>query len=135
MVSNNYNNQTRAHFEQLYKFKRPMPICFLTHVKNLFVLHGSQPHPRNKVPVPGIYPIGADEHIDFVDDEYDDIVLPEMAHCAGPACIMAAIPGEKYCSESCRLKHISSRGSIRPGVTNSRSGMNSLASREVNAIP
>ncbi|CAH8842489.1 unnamed protein product [Trichobilharzia szidati] len=99
---------------------------------------GSQPHhPRNKgSAVPGIYPIGADEHIDFVDDESDDdIVLPEMAHCAGPACIMAAIPGEKYCSESCRLKHISSRGSIRPGVTNARSGMNSLASREVNAIP
>lgn len=74
-------------------------------VLSLF-LSGLQPHSRSKGPIPNIYPINTDEPMDFVDnDSDDDIVLPEMAHCAGPACMLAAIPGEKYCSESCKLKH------------------------------
>ncbi|CAH8530646.1 unnamed protein product [Heterobilharzia americana] len=98
---------------------------------------GPQLHSRNKGSIPNIYPINTDGSIDFVEDNDsdDDIVLPEMAHCAGPACMLAALPGEKYCSESCRLKHTGSRGTVRPGIPNIRSGISSLASREANAIP
>ncbi|CAH8508198.1 unnamed protein product [Heterobilharzia americana] len=98
---------------------------------------GPQLHSRNKGSISNIYPINTDGSIDFVEDNDsdDDIVLPEMAHCAGPACMLAALPGEKYCSESCRLKHTGSRGTVRPGIPNIRSGISSLASREANAIP
>ncbi|KAK4469049.1 hypothetical protein MN116_007513 [Schistosoma mekongi] len=96
----------------------------------------SQPHSRSKASVPNIYPISADEHMDFADnDSDDDIVLPEMAHCAGPACMLAAIPGEKYCSESCKLKHTNSRCSIRSGIPNLRPGITTITSREANPIP
>ncbi|CAH8489843.1 unnamed protein product [Schistosoma turkestanicum] len=109
----------------------------ITHrVFGRFSSDGLKPHSRSKGPIPKIYPINTDEPIDFVDnDSDDDIVLPEMAHCAGPACMLAAIPGEKYCSESCKLKHSNSRCPIRSGVPNLRPGITTIASREANPIP
>ncbi|VDO80632.1 unnamed protein product [Schistosoma mattheei] len=104
-------------------------------VLSLF-LSGLQPHSRSKGPLPNIYPINTDEPIDFVDnDSDDDIVLPEMAHCAGPACMLAAIPGEKYCSESCKLKHTNSRCSVRSAVPNLRPSITAISPREANPIP
>ncbi|CAH8514798.1 unnamed protein product [Schistosoma intercalatum] len=97
---------------------------------------GLQPHSRSKGPIPNIYPINTDEPMDFVDnDSDDDIVLPEMAHCAGPACMLAAIPGEKYCSESCKLKHTNSRCSVRSAVPNLRPSITAISPREANPIP
>lgn len=56
--------------------------------------------------MPNIYPINTADPIDYVDDDSDgDIVLPPMAPCAGPACVLTAVPGEKYCSDLCKVKH------------------------------
>uniref|UniRef100_A0A158QHN5 CXXC-type domain-containing protein n=1 Tax=Rodentolepis nana TaxID=102285 RepID=A0A158QHN5_RODNA len=37
-------------------------------------------------------------------DSDEDVVLPEMNACAGPACSKPALHG-KYCSQDCRLRH------------------------------
>ncbi|CAH8520166.1 unnamed protein product [Dicrocoelium dendriticum] len=43
------------------------------------------------------------------DDSDDDVIISSLPHCAGPTCMLAPIPGERYCSEACRLKHANSR--------------------------
>ncbi|VDL60310.1 unnamed protein product [Hymenolepis diminuta] len=57
--------------------------------------------------------------IEGVFDSDEDVVLPEMNACAGPACSKPALHG-KYCSQDCRLRH-------------ERDNMNRMHSRYPNA--
>ncbi|VDP74971.1 unnamed protein product [Echinostoma caproni] len=53
-----------------------------------------------------MFPLPSGDGMDFLDeDSDDDLVISGPPHCAGPTCISAPIPGEKYCSEACRVKH------------------------------
>ncbi|TPP57502.1 CpG-binding protein [Fasciola gigantica] len=76
---------------------------------------GSTNSSRNKDSVSGVFPLPSGDGIDFLDDDSDDdLVISGPPHCAGPTCISAPLPGEKYCSEACRVKHANSRGNLRP---------------------
>ncbi|KAA3678470.1 uncharacterized protein DEA37_0007990 [Paragonimus westermani] len=48
----------------------------------------------------------AGDAMDLLDDDSDDdVMISGLPHCAGPACMSAPVPGGRYCSESCRVKH------------------------------
>lgn len=98
---------------------------------------GASNNTHVKTELSNVFPMGSGEPTSYVEeDSDDDIVLPEMAHCAGPACMSPAIPGDRYCSEACKAKHNNSRNGIRSGSGSMRSsGMGNLTPREIVPVP
>lgn len=56
----------------------------------------------------------AGDAMDLLDDDSDDdVIISGLPHCAGPTCMSAPVPGERYCSDACRVKHTNSRSGFR----------------------
>ncbi|KAG5451025.1 CXXC-type zinc finger protein 1 [Clonorchis sinensis] len=55
----------------------------------------------------------AGDAMNLLDDDSDDDLISGLQHCAGPTCMSSPIPGERYCSDTCRMKHANSRSGFR----------------------
>ncbi|CAL8086150.1 unnamed protein product [Calicophoron daubneyi] len=75
---------------------------------------GTPNNSRNKEAPPSMFPLSSADTMDYLEEDSDeDVVLTGLPHCAGPMCMAPPVPGGKYCSETCRLKHANSRSNAR----------------------